>query len=512
MYSAGPIQTTKQSHRLCEEGLELRALQAPRVLHSPRVPLVRAWRYLIELRIDDAWQMIAQLEEILAGSNDAHGPRYREFAELLKAIACVLTSRKVEAICQALTIIERRRRSEARSPALSAALRIGYWKARDMDRYYAVPHCRGNHGFASIAALSFEALAEAEQLRLAVATKLASSAHERAVTRFGKPTPVTGRCAVVLSELLFETGHRAGLDSLIMDSLAAVRASGDQECALRGYRLLSRLAERRGYQEFAFLILREAEALAIARDWAGMLAEVCLLRMQLLLKESRAAEALLCLDRIGKLARSRLGMSDEKLHECHALAQAHMLIATGEAQAGANILRELHAANCIQQNNYTALRLSVQLANALLASDERPEGRALLIWALQVGARAGIYETFVDAGEHAAELLRSLHLTPPQEAGLPVEFHPYLESILSDRAFIPSGSKSRRVVHVAESLSPRERTILRSMSSGRSTKQIAQDLHIAPETVKTHVKGIFVKLAVQTRAHAVSAANALGLL
>ena len=50
------------------------------------------------------------------------------------------------------------------------------------------------------------------------------------------------------------------------------------------------------------------------------------------------------------------------------------------------------------------------------------------------------------------------------------------------------------------------------MSCGLSNKRIAQELQITPETVKSHVKGIFIKLAVQTRAHAVSTAGALGLL
>jgi LuxR family maltose regulon positive regulatory protein len=50
------------------------------------------------------------------------------------------------------------------------------------------------------------------------------------------------------------------------------------------------------------------------------------------------------------------------------------------------------------------------------------------------------------------------------------------------------------------------------MSCGLSNKRVAQELQIAPETVKSHVKGIFIKLAVQTRAHAVSTASALGIL
>jgi ATP/maltotriose-dependent transcriptional regulator MalT len=50
------------------------------------------------------------------------------------------------------------------------------------------------------------------------------------------------------------------------------------------------------------------------------------------------------------------------------------------------------------------------------------------------------------------------------------------------------------------------------MSLGLSNKRIAQELLIAPETVKSHAKAIFNRLAVQTRAHAVSTASALGLL
>jgi DNA-binding NarL/FixJ family response regulator len=48
--------------------------------------------------------------------------------------------------------------------------------------------------------------------------------------------------------------------------------------------------------------------------------------------------------------------------------------------------------------------------------------------------------------------------------------------------------------------------------SGLSNKEIARNLGIAPETVKSHVKSIFVKLAVDKRAHAVARAQALGLL
>ena len=59
-------------------------------------------------------------------------------------------------------------------------------------------------------------------------------------------------------------------------------------------------------------------------------------------------------------------------------------------------------------------------------------------------------------------------------------------------------------------LSAREREVLTMISEGLSNKHIARTLAISPETVKTHVKRIFLKLAVSTRAEAVCRAGSLG--
>src|SRR6266850_2274595 len=375
---------------------------------------------------------------------------------------------------------------------------------------HAVSTYRGTHGLARIIGSIFEAVAEAEQLRLAVATRLARSAHEHAVSRFGKRSPVAARTAVVLAELLYEEGHHVGLETLVMESLAAVRTSGDDESALRGYRLLARLAARRGDTEFAFLVLKEAEVLAAERDWKGMMAESLMLRTQLLLEKGRTRDAAICTERIGTLVHDV--SSDDTLYDSHSLARAQVLVATGDAHRGATILRELHAASCGKGNNYRALQLSVQLADALLGCGHQAEGRAMLVQALQIGARAGVHQTFVDAGAHVAEFLLSLHHATPQDRRLPPELRPYIGSILADHAQQRARALPTRASRVTESLSPREHSVLRSMSCGLSNKRIAQELQIAPETVKSHVKGIFIKLAVQTRAHAVSTAGALGLI
>jgi LuxR family transcriptional regulator, maltose regulon positive regulatory protein len=513
----GPHGSGSTGNLSSRPGSDLSATAPRSAQLSPNTRLMRAWRSLIELHIDDALASVAQFEDEIARADAPVAPRSREFAELLRAVLLVLQSHDGAAVRAALTVLESRHRSGRKSAALAVALRIGYWKVRDFDRYYAVPRLdlavpthRGTHACATIIGQTFEAIVEAEQLRLAVATRLARSAHERAVNRFGKRSPVTARAAVVLAELLYEEGHHAGLDALVMESLAAVRNSGDEESALRGYRVLARLAARRGDTEFAFLILNEAEVLAAARNSTVMMAESLILRTQLLLKEGRAHEAAICAERIEAIAHDF--SSDDTLRASHALACAQVLIATGDARRGATILRELQAATCGKRNNYWALRLSVQLADALLECGDLVEGRAMLVQALQVGARAGVYQTFLDAGAHVAEFLSSLQHATPQDSRLPPELRPYIGSILADRAQLRARTMPTRPLRVTESLSPREHSVLRSMSCGLSNKRIAQELQIAPETVKSHVKGIFVKLAVQTRAHAVSIAGALGLL
>jgi ATP/maltotriose-dependent transcriptional regulator MalT len=62
------------------------------------------------------------------------------------------------------------------------------------------------------------------------------------------------------------------------------------------------------------------------------------------------------------------------------------------------------------------------------------------------------------------------------------------------------------------SLSVRERMIVLLMGDGLSNKEIARQLCIAPETVKSHAKSIFWKLTVRSRAQAVYRAAALGLI
>ena len=56
---------------------------------------------------------------------------------------------------------------------------------------------------------------------------------------------------------------------------------------------------------------------------------------------------------------------------------------------------------------------------------------------------------------------------------------------------------------VSDPLTARERDVLAMISQGLSNKRVARALEISPETVKSHVKHIFLKLEVSTRTQAV---------
>jgi LuxR family maltose regulon positive regulatory protein len=63
-----------------------------------------------------------------------------------------------------------------------------------------------------------------------------------------------------------------------------------------------------------------------------------------------------------------------------------------------------------------------------------------------------------------------------------------------------------------EPLTVRELEVLRLMAAGLSNAEIAKQLVVTVGTVKSHLKHIYGKLAVQSRTQAVAQARALGLL
>lgn len=80
-----------------------------------------------------------------------------------------------------------------------------------------------------------------------------------------------------------------------------------------------------------------------------------------------------------------------------------------------------------------------------------------------------------------------------------------------DRVVGVFGQAMDRVEHAPalphRSLTPRQAEVLGHLEQGQSTRQIAQELHLSPETVRNHVRHILGALGVHSRLEAVALAR-----
>jgi LuxR family maltose regulon positive regulatory protein len=157
------------------------------------------------------------------------------------------------------------------------------------------------------------------------------------------------------------------------------------------------------------------------------------------------------------------------------------------------------------QANRTTLRRACSAA-----SHDPIEGsyEPLIPW-LRIGAARGLRMAFVDAGRPLLTLLERLYYALPTKEPRLSDLRPYIATLL--RSTVQSNAEEPPSISYRP-LSRRETGILQMIADGMSNKRIAQSLGITPETVKSHAKSIFVKLATRTRAQAVARAEAIGFL
>ena len=88
-----------------------------------------------------------------------------------------------------------------------------------------------------------------------------------------------------------------------------------------------------------------------------------------------------------------------------------------------------------------------------------------------------------------------------------------LRRVMAGETWLPAGVAAKLAQRVGtEDLTARELQVLELLALGHSNKEIAERLAIVETTVKTHLKGIFAKLKVLSRAEAIAVATRRGLV
>jgi LuxR family maltose regulon positive regulatory protein len=174
-------------------------------------------------------------------------------------------------------------------------------------------------------------------------------------------------------------------------------------------------------------------------------------------------------------------------------------------------LKSLHADAEAAGDLYFAVRAATRIAAMLYALKQPVDALALFRPVLAAAATAGLCQSILDQGVETGPLLHAfVESEPPprDEASLAR----YAERLLQRWGELYEPDESSGGAVVARILSPRERDILEQVAQGRSNKEMARALGIAPETVKSHLKHVFAKLGVDRRAQAAALAQSLGIV
>jgi LuxR family maltose regulon positive regulatory protein len=275
----------------------------------------------------------------------------------------------------------------------------------------------------------------------------------------------------------------------------------------------------------AHKLLEQAENLGLTRHWGRLVAAALLERVRLSCLEGRTSECAAYLDRLDHVAADHpapMACAWSDIHRYAALARAHVDLSQDRSQGAISILKKLQHEADEAHSHYFGLRVDTHLAIACLRAGERADALDAFRKVLKAGIGAGVYQTILDQGPDIGTLLSGVQEDPGRNADS-ADFMSYLDRLVEGhRARYKSQVKASPTSAIAEplrvregdtvTLSVREGDILNLIAQGRADKEIARTLSIAPETVKSHVKNVFIKLNVQKRAQAVSRAQSLGLI
>ncbi|MNM92964.1 Transcriptional regulatory protein LiaR [compost metagenome] len=316
--------------------------------------------------------------------------------------------------------------------------------------------------------------------------------------------------ASLLASIRYLQGNILEAERLSVENIDTVKISAFLDCAAILYITTSRLSSGHASPQGARYFLEEGDRLAQTRSWPRMQAQLLLERTRVSLIEHKTHEANACVAQLEALALANPPEIDGHLSEFACLAS---LAALWCEASGQSRMADLQQAEHLHQQ---ARRLNLRLMQLRLAASmamvhwKRGAPEQASTWLLDA---AGLME-HCDASQILADIpaqaaLQQMLAQTLQMPGVSQVLKARLQRMLpgeTDPAASPSASR------MMISLTSKERHVLELVAKGKSNKEMAKLLSVTPETIKSHMKNIFSKLQVDSRAQAAVAAKACGLI
>jgi LuxR family maltose regulon positive regulatory protein len=305
--------------------------------------------------------------------------------------------------------------------------------------------------------------------------------------------------------------HERGNDAAFVQSLQTAAELGQRTTLIdwpyRWGLAQARLKESAREWEAALEFLDEAKR-GYVKNPIPMLQPVDARKARIHLKQGR-------LDKAQTWARERgLSVTDEAsyLGEYEYLTMARTHLAERSFDGVGQLLERLLALAETQKRVGSVIEILLTQALLHQTQGNHPQALAALERALILTEPEGYIRIFVDEGNAMQLLISDFRLTIAARA------HPLLGYVDRILCFFPqaievtSQSKiKKQKAEMVEPLSEREMEVLRLLRSELSGPEIAQQLIVSLNTLRTHTKNIFNKLGVNNRRAAVRCAEELEL-
>jgi LuxR family maltose regulon positive regulatory protein len=510
----------KVAMALVKRGDMLTLLSWPLALRGQRSRLAIAWGLTLAMRFEEALRLIGEIEVDLNRPDQPTSDALSCECNVIKSVVFALQDNTQQALAIAEASLAQGLKDSWNANVASNVARLGYWKAGDVRNFYAIPWIPFSaeeskwNIFASVYRLCLEGLMEMDQARADRADQYYDEAMGLAEQYVGPNSVCAALPASLIALRHYHRGDLKAAEDLVIDRMPLIRAAGMLECVAPAYECLIKIAAYRNNIVHAFALLEEVEGLAGERGWGRLVAIAQLWRLRFFLDEGRVSEASGCLDRLEKLeaaypAPVRCAWSGIRL--IAKVGRASMAVANNDLHEAIQLLTSARQEAVETKQLHRALLIAVQLSTILWQARDSVAAHRVFQDAMRAAAAGKMGQLILDGGSQIGELLTSFQDSPRNKPN--PELISYAEDLMMRwRERHETQAVERDKLSVAELLSARECNIISLIARGQSNKEVARDLGISPETVKSHMKHIFEKLEVEKRTQAVARAQSLGLV